>query len=402
MKILYVNKFLYRRGGAETYMLDLAEEMIRRGHEVEFFGMDDVRNEVGNSLGLAVKNMDFHSKSPSTLAYPFKIIYSIEAKQKIGRVLDDFNPDVVHLNNINFQLTPSILDAIHARGIPMVMTVHDFQMVCPNHLLYIPSENRICTTCVNHPSIGCIANRCIHGSGAKSIIGYIEACLYSHRKNYDYIDRLICPSIFMKQTLDSVPRFADKTLFLRNYTREFSDVTVDKEDYIIYFGRLFEEKGLRNLAEATRQLPYYRFVIAGMGPLEHLFDGMPNVSFVGFQTGIELEMLIRKAKMSIYPSVWYENCPLSIIESQMLGTPCTATGIGGMLELVGERYCIPKPTASSIVSTITKLMEDEEFFSEFKSDSDGRGYTNLQAYADSVTEIYRSVVQSAPASEPCR
>ena len=135
MKILMVNKFLYPRGGSESYMLKLSEELKSQGHEVEYFGMIDVQNTVGNSLGLYTTNMDFHSKGIQRFLYPFKIIYSREAYKKIGKVLDNFKPDIVHMNNINFQLTPSIIYAIKKRNIPLVQTVHDYQMICPNHLL---------------------------------------------------------------------------------------------------------------------------------------------------------------------------------------------------------------------------------------------------------------------------
>ena len=117
MKILMVNKFLYPRGGCETYMLNLAQELINKGHEVEYFGMYDQNNTVGNSLGLYTSNMDFHAKGLKRFLYPFKIIYSREANKKIGKVLDAFKPDVVHMNNINFQLTPSIIYAVKKRNI---------------------------------------------------------------------------------------------------------------------------------------------------------------------------------------------------------------------------------------------------------------------------------------------
>ena len=135
MKILMINKFLYPRGGAETYMLKLGEYFSRAGHQVEYFGMYDEKNTVGNSAGMYTSNMDFHGGGAERFLYPFKIIYSFEAKSKLGRVLDEFRPDVVHMNNINFQLTPSVIDAVKERGIPLVQTVHDYQMICPNHLL---------------------------------------------------------------------------------------------------------------------------------------------------------------------------------------------------------------------------------------------------------------------------
>lgn len=104
MKILFVNKFLYPRGGAETYFLKIGEELTRRGHEVEYFGMYDEKNTVGNALHLATTNMDFHNAGAEKLLYPFRILYSFEAKRKLKQVIGQFQPDLIHFNNINFQL----------------------------------------------------------------------------------------------------------------------------------------------------------------------------------------------------------------------------------------------------------------------------------------------------------
>ena len=127
MKILMVNKFLYPRGGAETYMLRIGEELTRRGHQVEYFGMYDEKNTVGNAEGLTTVNMDFHASGAEKLLYPFRIIYSGEARRKMRQVIDRFHPDIIHFNNINFQLTPSVILAGAEKNIPMVQTVHDLQ-----------------------------------------------------------------------------------------------------------------------------------------------------------------------------------------------------------------------------------------------------------------------------------
>lgn len=171
MKILMVNKFLYPRGGAESYMLKLGAYFAAQGHTVEYFGMYDEKNTVGNTRGAYTQNMDFHSSSLKKLTYPLKILYSREAKKKIGQVLDDFKPDVVHMHNINFQLTPSVIDAVKKRGVPLVQTVHDYQLVCPNHLLYDFAKKQVCERCVGKGKRACFENRCIHGSRLRSLLG---------------------------------------------------------------------------------------------------------------------------------------------------------------------------------------------------------------------------------------
>ena len=110
MKILMVNKFLYPNGGSETYIFKLCDYLKSVGHEVQFFGMEHQDRIVGTNVNSYTSNMDFHGGSKfAKLTYPIRTIYSVEARKKIRAVLDDFEPDVCHLNNFNFQLTPSII-----------------------------------------------------------------------------------------------------------------------------------------------------------------------------------------------------------------------------------------------------------------------------------------------------
>ena len=110
MKVLLINKFLYPNGGSETYIFKIGRFLESQGHEVQYFGMEHDDRIVGNNANSYTSNMDFHGGSKlSKLVYPVKTVYSSEARKKIRRVLDDFQPDVCHLNNFNFQLTPSII-----------------------------------------------------------------------------------------------------------------------------------------------------------------------------------------------------------------------------------------------------------------------------------------------------
>ena len=111
------------------------------GHEVQYFGMEHKGRIVGNSVESYTADMEFHGGGLGKVLYPLKILYSFEARKKLRAVLKDFKPDVVHLNNINFQLTPSVIDEVKAfdKNIRIVYTAHDGQWVCPNHLMRIPS-----------------------------------------------------------------------------------------------------------------------------------------------------------------------------------------------------------------------------------------------------------------------
>ena len=110
MRVLIINKFLYPNGGSETYIFKLGEALEQHGHEVQYFGMEHEGRCVGNQVNAYTSDMDFHGGSKlSKLTYPIKTIYSKEAREKLRLVLDDFKPDVCHLNNFNYQLTPSII-----------------------------------------------------------------------------------------------------------------------------------------------------------------------------------------------------------------------------------------------------------------------------------------------------
>lgn len=423
MKILMVNKFLYPNGGSETYIFKLGEQLQKKGHEVQYFGMEHAGRIVGNRLECYTSDMDFHAGGVGKLLYPFRIIYSGEAKRKMRRVLEDFRPDVVHLNNINFQLTPSIIYAVRAfekkRGkrIKIVYTAHDYQWVCPNHMMRIPATGQICFACRGGDFKQCSKNRCIHDSRVKSLLGTIEAGFYAMRKTYGMVDVIICPSEFMKKQLDTDPLLAEKTVMMHNFIdkdtavagkthgkkkkrREKAEVfgtAADGDrpagDYVLYFGRYAEEKGTLTLLEACRALPEIPFVFAGTGPLEGRVNQAPNVENRGFVAGEELRRLIAQARFSVYPSEWYENCPFSVMESQMYGTPVLASDLGGAPELVqpgrtGDLF--RGGDAQELTEHIKELWEDPELCRTYSENCRFINFDTAEEYcAKIVRNVYR-------------
>ena len=341
MKILMINKFLHPNGGSETYIFKLGEALQQQGHAVQYFGMEHPNRIVGNRVDAYTSNMDFHGGSKlKKLLYPLKTIYSAEARKKIRLVLEDFQPDVCHLNNFNYQLTPSIIMEIRkwekqsGHKCRILYTAHDYQLVCPNHMCRNPLTNENCEKCLGGHFLNCAKGKCIHGSLPKSVVGTMEALFWKWMGVYKQLDTIICPSYFMKSKLDSNPVLAPKTVALHNFVDSVEQKEVQKKDYVLYFGRYSKEKGIETLVQAAKELPDIPFVFAGSGPLEHLLEGVPNIKNVGFQTGEALEMLIREARFSVYPSEWYENCPFSVMESIIYGTPVLGANIGGIPELI--------------------------------------------------------------------
>ena len=337
MKVLMINKFLYPNGGSETYIFKIGEWLEKNGHEVQHFGMEHTGRCVGNRVNAYTSDMDFHGGSIlSKLTYPIKTIYSKEARTQIRKVLDDFKPDVCHINNFNYQLTPSIILEIKKwnKNCRIVFTAHDYQLVCPNHMCNNPNTHQNCEKCLGGHFVSCIKGKCIHGSTAKSAIGTMEAMLWNGNGVYKNFDKIICCSEFLKKKMDTNPVFAERTIALHNFVEKVENKDVEKKDYVLYFGRFSEEKGIGTLIQAAKELPEVQFIFAGTGPLESEINGVANIKNVGFQKGEALEKLIREAKFSVYPSEWYENCPFSVMESQMYGTPVLGADIGGIPELI--------------------------------------------------------------------
>ena len=411
LHILMINKFLYEKGGAEIYFRTLADELESKGHTVSFFGIEDEKNTMLNKHGIYARTADFHTHDITEAArYPFRILYSAEAKRKLKTLIDaeademaakDFGTiqpetgfDVVHLGNFNFHLTPSILEAI-PDDIPVIYTAHDAQLMCPNHLMYIPKTEKRCQKCVFSGKTGaCIRNKCTHGSLVKSILSAAEGGLYHHLKTYERIDKIICPSRFMQELFEQDKRFTGKTVYLPNAVtrREYSGPKEEK-DYILYFGRLSPEKGVRNIISVAKALHQIRFVIAGAGD-ESLLGGMPdNVQYLGFKTGDELNRLIAEARLVVLPSICYENCPLSVIEAQQLGAAVLVPSYGGAAEMTGGPK-IENETALSLVTAIQKTYGDDKLIAEMRADSIQRAkkYPTIEEYEEKIEELYRQLI----------
>ncbi len=445
MKILIVNKFLYPNGGSETYIFSIGRQLEKMGHEVQYFGMEHEGRIVGNHAESYTEDMSFrngdgrgtgaHSsltRKLSRLTYPFKIIYSRDARRKIRKVLEDFHPDAVHLNNINFQITPSIIDEIRAFDpkIRIVYTAHDPQWVCPNHMMRIPSTGELCSRCIDGASENCAKNRCIHNSRVQSIIGTMEAEFYKRRKTYEKVDVIIAPSEFMNRTLSHNPQLKGRIVTLHNAVNAMPDEVIDsavhaneeqrtdagsfacegqtnaadsdvrqkfgeKRRYVLYFGRFSEEKGIRTLLKAAGELPEIPFVFAGKGELEEQVNALPNIRNAGFCSGEKMTELIRGAAFTVFPSEWYENCPYSVIESQLAGTPILASNLGGTPELLvpgvtGELF--EAGNAEELAERIRGLWLDEKRLERYRRGCRKLVQGELELKFDSMEEYCRKLL----------
>lgn len=393
-----VNKFLFPNGGSETYIFKLGECLAKQGHQVEYFGMDDENRCVSNSANSYTSNMDFHNGSKlKKITYPIKTIYSTEARKKIRLVLNKFRPDAVHLNNFTYQLTPSIILEINKwkketnSNCKIIYTAHDYNLICPNHMLNNPNTHENCELCIGGKFINCTKNKCIHSSLAKSLVGTAEATFWKMQGTYKYIDKIICCSEFMKKKLDTNPLFRNKTIAMHNFVEQKQYRTVEKKDYVLYFGRYSEEKGINTLLKVCKELPKIDFIFAGSGPLEKDVNSVQNVKNVGFKTGNELEKLVREAKFTVYPSEWYENCPFSVMESQMYGTPVIGADIGGIPEIIengktGELF--ESGNISDLQSKVLNLWNDDEKLTTYIKNCKDVHFDTTEEYVEKLIKYY--------------
>lgn len=396
MKILMVNKFLYPKGGAETYVFKLGKTLEAHGHEVQYFGLEDERNIVGNHADAYVSSIDFQAGMRKNLMAPFRIIYSVEARRKIRCVLDDFQPDVVHLNNIQFHLTPSIILETQKyrtqtkRNVRIVYTAHDYQLICPSHGLFDADLN-VCEKCLGGNYTHCVRTKCMKASRLKSLLATADAYLWKWNRAYSYVDAIVCCSHFLKSKLDTQSRFAKKTVAIHNFVDAVDAQEVEKERYVLEFGHLSRDKGTYTVLEAAKRLPDVRFVFAGYGEAEVAIKQLPNAEFVGFQKGEALTQLISRAAVTLCPSRWYENCPFSVIESQMYLTPVIGARIGGIPELIDEGVTgelFEPGNVDELEKKLRKVLFTSGLAQQYARNCKQHAYETADSYYEKLMTVY--------------
>lgn len=349
MKILQVNKYHYSRGGADKYYLDLSEGLKALGHEVANFSMQHPDNIPNDFSKYWPSRLSFNAKLgfKNTLKIPGRVIYSFSVRRRFKKLLKDFKPEIIHIHNIYHHLSPSILKAATKAKIPVVMHLHDYKLICPNHMLF--NKGEICERCLGHKYFNCFKYKCVKNSQSASFLASLE--MFIHHKVWKIYEKnirlFIAPSIFMK---DICIRFGQDASKIKVIYNPFSsdlkslkeELSLENKDdnYLLYFGRLSREKGLSlliNSLAATNE----KLKIVGRGEeLEDLKIRAEKlkapVEFLDFKSGEELKNIILGAKAIVMPSIWYENMPLSLLEAMSLGKPVIASRVGGFPEIIED------------------------------------------------------------------
>lgn len=347
MKILMIDKFYFIKGGAERYYFELKDVLEARGHQVIPFSMKHPSNFPTEYEPFFVDNINYDMSSwmKKLAAFPKitgRMIYSVHAMKQIELLIKKEQPDLAHLHMIDHQLSPSILHSLKRYNIPVIQTVHQYKLVCPNYRLHNPGTNKICEKCLGGNFFHPIFERCHKDSALAGALVGLESFLHRKMKIYEKnVDIFHVPSHFMGQKLreggvgNGKIRHLFYTLKLDNYPAHF-----EFKDYIVYFGRLAKEKGVTTLLKAMKRLPEVKLRVIGEGPeraaLQRYVEenSLKNVRFEGMKGGAELRSLVQNSRFVVVPSEWYDNSPLVIYESFAYGKPVIGARMGGIPELI--------------------------------------------------------------------
>ncbi len=363
MKILQINKYYYQKGGAETVFFNTTALLQEHGHTVIPFSIRHPKNKPSEYSTYFVDYPELSESGIRTkIRYMPAFLYNKKAATQLDLLLSREKPDIAHIHLLFNSLSVSILPVLKKHRIPVVMSVHDYRLICPAYT-FTDGKGNLCERCL--PSKGywhCIANKCSKGNLPNSILLALDSYFRKYAISpVDYIHRFIFVSHFAQDKhREAESKFNVKSSLLYNFTHIRKQQEKDKGDYILYLGRISEEKGISTLIRASEGLSI-PLKVAGTGPLlEKLQEQrFPHVQFLGFKSGDELADLIQRARYVVVPSEWYENNPLSVIEPMSLGVPVIGSRIGGIPELIQDGrtgFLFETKSVTGLTATLQKAI----------------------------------------------
>lgn len=376
MRILEINKFYFPKGGADKHFLDVCELLQTHGHQVAVFAMQHEKNLPNPWAKYFVSKVGYTQEYSAwqKIKGTMRMFYSWEAHKKINALLDQFQPDVVHVHNIYHQLDPTILFAIKKRGIPIVLSVHDYKVINPNHSLYL--QGRKYARCKNGKYYQCLLDKAVKNSYAKSFVAMLEAYWHAawgtYRKN---VDLFLAPSEFVKNTLIEwgivedkivvIPHFVNMQNSFSHPLREETERGVGemKEKYALYAGRISQEKGLVKLLEMFAANENMTLYLAGDCENGFVIPKIKNIKHLGFLNQKQLTRYIQNAAVVVSPSRLPETFGLIALEAIVGGTPFVGFETGAYGEIVtnGQNGFLVK-TDAQMSQMLQKILMAEVVF----------------------------------------
>lgn len=370
MTVLIVNTFHYYRGGDCVYTFNVSDSLQKIGNnKVIHFSMEHPLNLPSEYSEFFVPEIDLleelkKSKIKNGLKVLKRVIYSTISKQKLNDLLYKYPVDIAHIQNIHGHITPSIFHTLKARSIPIVWTLHDGFILCPNSIFF--SKNKVCEACRGKRFYNVVINRCRKSSYAASFIVMLEEYVHRLLGLLKIVDFYIAPSQFLRNKLIEYGFSSDKVIHLPNsIDSKTIKVSLNNNGYILYSGRLSYEKGLKTLINAISLSDSAKLLIAGDGPLRSELENMAKkttnnrIKFMGHVERDKMKELVADASFVVLPSECYENFPYSILEAFASRKSVVGSKIGGIPELVrdGETGLLFEPgNANDLVGKIQWML----------------------------------------------
>lgn len=355
MKIAIIHYRYFPGDGPERYLLNIKEILEREGHHISVFSVENSRNVESPTAQYFLPGVDDEVHyGDKTRTSPLKAVrslirmyYSPGARRRFGRMLDDVRPDLVYILQYHNKISPSVIDAAHSRGIPVVHRISDFQYMCPNALFF--ANGQVCEACLEGRGMQCIRQRCVHGSLAMSALKLGAKRLHDMLHVTRRISAFVVPSAFTLGKLEQygIPpeRLHHIPTFFNTATAPATVTPPPANGYFLYIGRLEPQKGIDTMLRAfvgttmplkivgTTSDPSYA------AHLDTLLQEAPhNIEMLGYKNFSEIAPLLQGAIATIVPSEWYDNFPNSVLESYGFGRPVIASAQGSLLEMVRDGY----------------------------------------------------------------
>lgn len=355
MIILQINKFYFQKGGAERYYFDMSKLLEKNKHTIIPFSVKDEQNKKTKYSKYFISSI--RTKPSFNIWQNFRTVFrfwwSIEAQKKLKQLLQNEKIDIAHIHNIYHQMSPSILPVLKKHKIPIIMTVHDYALISSNYNLYKTKTNFV-------QNFICAIERFLH-----------HKVLNVYRKN---IDLYIAPSKFVKNKLIKAGFDEDKIRVVGHFinpsvsrSAQATSPSKGEDKYILYFGRLSEEKGIQVLIEAMKKLSDVKLKIAGQGYFKPNLESqvlelkLKNIEFLGFKNKKELQELILNSQFIVMPSLAPETFGLSALEAMALGKVVLASNIGALPEIINKEFLVKPGDAKKLAEKIAILTKDEKY-----------------------------------------
>tara|TARA_B100000780_G_C21117067_1_gene452060 strand:+ start:1263 stop:2486 length:1224 start_codon:yes stop_codon:yes gene_type:complete len=342
MRILLINNFHYRRGGADVVYLNTYQLLKDKGHDVVCFSSENDNNIEDGSNSYFVKELNFFNITTfQKLMRFFSFMYSNRSRKRLKKLLNQHDFDLAHVHTYKGQFTSSVLRELKISNIPVAFTAHDYGLMDPHNAL-LNGNFEISENTIYKSPFYAVIEKSNRNSYLYSFLSYFEYCFGNFLFSYDKdFKKIICVSKFSFEKHNECDRFDFNLVHLYNFFPKLNETnfSTKKGNYFLFFGRLSKEKGFSTLldswkkANTTDELWIVGSTEASLNH-EIEIENVKNVKFLGHKKGKELFSIVRNCSFVIVPSEWYENNPLTIIEAFSFGKPVIGSEIGGIPELI--------------------------------------------------------------------